>query len=214
MTMMMIKVLIALETTFTLDQAAETAKDASFPDTGDAEEADDLFADYHPQAADKDLSQSFPEMEDGDATETFLETQLEKSGEELDLEKELEKEVDAAMEELSPAAAEVDVADKGATKPTMAQGTATLETELEKSGEDLDLEKELEKVMEAAMRGPDEAGCGLAVSTFQMIVASEAFFRPMYWCPLGSIVPAAGSVSGVGLGEGARTSDGGRAEDG
>ncbi|CAE7228799.1 unnamed protein product [Symbiodinium necroappetens] len=94
-------------------------------------------------------------MEDGDDMETFLETQLEKSGEDLDLEKELEKE----MEELSPAAAEVDVAESGAAKPTMAQDgddTATLETELEKRGEDLGLDKELEKVMEAAMRGPDE----------------------------------------------------------
>ncbi|CAE7524611.1 Herc4 [Symbiodinium sp. KB8] len=137
------------------DEAAETAKDASIPETEDADEADDLFADYHPGAAEKDLSQSFPEMEDGDDMETFLETELEKSGEDLDLEKELEKE----MEELSPAAAEVDVAKSGAAKPTMAQDgddTATLETELEKRGEDLGLDKELEKVMEAAMRGPDE----------------------------------------------------------
>ena len=78
----------------------------------------------------------------------------------------------------------------------------------------LGIDKELEKVMEAAIRGPDEAGCGLAVSTFQIVVASETFSRPKYWCPLGSIVPAAGSVPGIGLGEGARASDGGRAEDG
>ena len=53
--------------------------------------------------------------------------------------------------------------------------------------QDLGLDKELEKVMEAAMRGPDEAGCGLAVSRFRCLWQAKPF-RPKFSCLLGSVV--------------------------